>query len=131
MPMEKEIKKIAVIGASTHPAKYGNKIIKDLLAKGYQVVPVNPAQQEIEGLPVIHRIDDLPGDTDLLVFVVPAAAGIAMAREAADHGFDKLWFQPGADSDEIVTFLESRLSLKYSTGQCIMKSTDSYGDLHF
>ena len=130
--MTKEIKKIAVIGASNNPAKYGNVIVRDLLAKGYEVVPVNPAQQEIEGLAVIHRIEDLPTDTDLLVFVVPSAVGINMAKAAVAAGFERLWFQPGAESEEIIDFLESsKESIKSSARRCIMQTSQKQGDLHF
>jgi hypothetical protein len=129
--MSKEIKKIAIIGASSQPAKYGNIVLKDLQAKGYRVVPVNPAQQEIEGLPVVQRIDELPDDIDLLVFVVPPSAGINMAKEAVKRGFTRLWFQPGAESDEIVAFLESQQSLQFSVRNCIMKTTNTQGDLLF
>ncbi len=44
----KEFKRIALVGASKNPAKYGNIILKDLLSKGFEVLPVNPNYDEIE-----------------------------------------------------------------------------------
>ena len=43
--------RIAVVGASNDPSKYGNIIVKNLMAHGYDVVPVNPKEATIAGLP--------------------------------------------------------------------------------
>ncbi len=32
---------IAIVGASDNPAKYGNRIYRDLKGKGYRVYPIN------------------------------------------------------------------------------------------
>ncbi|MCX7795383.1 MAG: CoA-binding protein, partial [bacterium] len=36
------IKKIAIVGATIDQKKFGNIVLKDLLKKGFQVIPVNP-----------------------------------------------------------------------------------------
>ncbi|MCL4807454.1 MAG: CoA-binding protein, partial [Thermoanaerobaculia bacterium] len=52
--------RIAVVGASNHPEKYGNIIVKNLAAKGYTVLPVNPRETEIAGLPVFPNLESVP-----------------------------------------------------------------------
>ena len=42
--------RIAVLGASNNPEKYGNVIVRDLDRKGYTVLPINPKEPEIAGL---------------------------------------------------------------------------------
>ena len=37
--------RIAVVGASNNPEKYGHKIVLNLKGKGYTVLPVNPIGQ--------------------------------------------------------------------------------------
>lgn len=127
--MGKDIKTIAVIGASTNRRKYGNIILRDLARKGYEVIPVNPVQKEVEGMPVVHRLSDLPKNTDLLVFVVPAFVGIDMAREAIALGFTRLWFQPGAESGDIIQLLESSEDIVGRYHDCVMLKTFKQGDL--
>jgi predicted CoA-binding protein len=127
--MGKEIKTIAVIGASTNRRKYGNIILRDLARKGYDVIPVNPAQKEVEGLPVVSQLSDLPKETDLLIFVVPAFVGIDMAREAIALGFTRLWFQPGAESGEIIRLLDSSEGIAGRYHDCVMLKTFKQGDL--
>ncbi|EHR78716.1 CoA-binding protein [Thermococcus litoralis DSM 5473] len=118
----KEFKKIALVGASKNPAKYGNIILKDLLSKGFEVLPVNPNYDEIEGLKCYRSVKELPKDVDVIVFVVPPKVGLQVAKEAVEAGFKKLWFQPGAESEEIREFLE-RAGVEYSFGKCIMVET--------
>lgn len=118
----KEFKKIALVGATRNPVKYGNIILKDLVSKGYEVLPVNPKYDEIEGLKCYRSVKELPKDVDVIVFVVPPKVGLQVAKEAVETGFKRLWFQPGAESEEIREFLENA-GAEYSFGRCIMVET--------
>lgn len=118
----KEFKKIALVGATRNPVKYGNIILKDLVSKGYEVLPVNPKYDEIEGLKCYRSVKELSKDVDVIVFVVPPKVGLQVAKEAVEVGFKKLWFQPGAESEEIREFLENA-GVEYSFGRCIMVET--------
>ena len=53
-------KKFAVIGATDNPEKYGNRIIKNLKKRGYEVYPVNPKLKEVEGLPCYASVAEIP-----------------------------------------------------------------------
>ena len=118
----KEFRKIALVGASKNPVKYGNIILKDLVSKGYEVLPVNPKYDEIEGLKCHRSVKELPKGVDVIVFVVPPKVGLQVAKEAVETGFKRLWFQPGAESEEICEFLE-KAGVEYSFGRCIMVET--------
>ena len=41
---------IALVGASNDPKKYGNKILLDLISKGYNVAPINNQEEMISGI---------------------------------------------------------------------------------
>ncbi|MBU1247456.1 MAG: CoA-binding protein, partial [Proteobacteria bacterium] len=64
---------VAVIGASATPGKVGHTIVANMLEAGYKgrIIPVNPKGGEIEGLPVIADVADLPVGLDLAVISVP------------------------------------------------------------
>jgi predicted CoA-binding protein len=64
---------LAVVGASRDDKKFGNKVYKDLIRKGYKTYPVNPNAEEIEGQPCYPDLTALPEAVDGLVFVVPPA----------------------------------------------------------
>ncbi|AEH24579.1 CoA-binding protein [Pyrococcus yayanosii] len=115
-------RRIALVGASPNPDKYGNVILRDLLGKGFEVLPVNPKYDEIEGLRCYRSVRELPKDVDVIVFVVPPHVGLQVVKEAAKAGFKRLWFQPGAESGEIARFLDEN-GVEYSFWKCIMVET--------
>ncbi|MCA8989166.1 MAG: CoA-binding protein, partial [Planctomycetaceae bacterium] len=41
--------RVAVLGASQDRSKYGNKSVRAHLAQGYDVYPINPKSESIEG----------------------------------------------------------------------------------
>ena len=46
---------VAILGASADRTKFGNKAVREFLARGYTVYPVNPKGGEVEGLPGYSR----------------------------------------------------------------------------
>jgi predicted CoA-binding protein len=88
--------RIAVIGASSNAEKYGNIIIKNLLSKGYTVVPINPKGGIIEGLQAYTSVAEVPEPVALATFVVPPAISKKTLASLRASGVDKLWFQDGS-----------------------------------
>lgn len=64
---------IAVIGASRKPGKVGYEILANLKRSGFagQLVPVNPAGEEILGLPAIASLRSYTASLDLAIIAVP------------------------------------------------------------
>ena len=114
---------IAVVGASNDPAKYGNRIYRDLRDKGYAVWPVNPREREIAGDAAYAELAALPAPPDIVNFVVPPKIALAIAREAVAAGITHLWFQPGSESDELKAWLTEQEGVHALTDACIMLRT--------
>jgi acetyltransferase len=76
---------VAVIGASAQ--NLGNFVVKNLV-RGFKgaIYPVNPNYAEIEGLPCFASIADIPGNVDLAIVLVPAAAVPAVLNACALKG---------------------------------------------
>ena len=66
-------KSIAVVGASKRP--WGSNLLENIL-KGYKgkVYPVNPNYDQLEGLTCYPSVEEIPGDIDLAILVIPAPA---------------------------------------------------------
>ncbi|WP_272700869.1 acetate--CoA ligase family protein [Desulfovibrio sp. Fe33] len=79
---------VAVIGASATPGKVGHTVVTNMLSAGYtgKLLPVNPKGGEIEGLPVVTDINDLPRGLDLAVISVPPAAVVESVRQLGAIG---------------------------------------------
>lgn len=117
----------AVIGATTNPAKYGYQVLVDLFKAGLKVSGVNPKHRNIQGVPVFSSLSDVPDKPDVAVFVVPPAMGLTILDEVAKLGIKLVWFQPGADSDEIRAKVKA-LGLKgKADGSCIMVARRRFG----
>ncbi|MBN1917144.1 MAG: CoA-binding protein [Verrucomicrobia bacterium] len=93
---------VAVIGASNDRSKYGNKAVRAYLRQGYDVYPVNPRAETIEGLPSYRSVLDVPAVLDRVTVYVPPAVGIKVLDEIAAKGATEMWLNPGAESDELL-----------------------------
>ena len=113
---------IALIGASNDKNKYGNKILLDLVTKGYNVVPINLKEDNISGLKSYSNIYELSEKPSIINFVVPPNVGFELTKELVESGFDNFWYQPGAESPEISSYLESN-SKNFIDDKCIMVLT--------
>ena len=93
---------VAIIGASTDRRKFGNKAVRAFAAKGYQVFPINPTANEIEGHKAYRSVLDVPADMlDRASLYLPPALGVQVLDEIARKGVGELWVNPGAESDEL------------------------------
>ena len=79
---------VAVIGASTDPAKRGFQAVRALREAGFSgaILPVNPRGGEILGLPVFPSIEALPRVPDLALVCTPAASTPAVLEACAAKG---------------------------------------------
>jgi predicted CoA-binding protein len=93
---------VAVIGASSNRAKFGNKAVRAFRQRGYTVWPVNPHEMEIEGLPVYRSIADVPGPIDMVTFYVPPNVGLQVIEAVAARQPAEVWLNPGSESDELI-----------------------------
>ena len=101
----------AVVGATQNPQKYGNKIYKKLKKFGYEVYPVNPVYQEIEGDKCYPSLEALPKKVDCVNVVVPPEKSEKTLQHVIDLGIENIWFQPGTFTLEIIDASEAAGSI--------------------
>ena len=82
---------IAVVGASTDPAKLGNVILNNLLTGEFLdqdrvLYPINPKAKEILGQTTYPSVLDVPEPIDLAVIAIPYAAVPAAVAECGEKG---------------------------------------------
>lgn len=66
---------IAIVGMSARPGSNGQALLTNLRANGFagEIHLVGRSGGEIDGLPVLSGVDDLPEDVDLALLAVPSA----------------------------------------------------------
>ena len=94
------MKSVAIIGASNHRAKYGNKAVRAFRQQGYQVYPVNPKEAVIEGLTAYSSILQVPVRPEMISVYLPPPILLTVLPDIAARGCDELWLNPGTESEE-------------------------------
>jgi predicted CoA-binding protein len=112
-------KKFAVVGATDNPEKYGNHVVKNLINRGYEVYPVNPRLDEVEGIKCYHTLADIPVKVDVVDFVVPPPITETILQQCRELGLDRIWLQPGSESEAAIAFCHEN-NLKVVHSVCVM-----------
>jgi hypothetical protein len=63
---------------------------------------VNPKETEIEGLPAYKSLADIPEKIDRISVYLPPKVGMTLLDEFKKANPDELFFNPGAESDELM-----------------------------
>ncbi|TWJ19821.1 CoA-binding protein [Geobacter argillaceus] len=112
--------RFGVVGASTDRTKYGNRVLRCYRQKGLSVVPVNPKEREIEGIPCVATVAGLPDDVTSISVITPPAVTEQVVEAAIQKGIKHIWMQPGAESQKAVDrCLEAGINV-IADGSCIL-----------
>lgn len=111
-------RRFAIVGATNNPQKYGYHIFKNLRNRGYEVYPVNPRLNELEGVRCYPSLADIPIKVDVVDFVVPPKVTEQILRECKRLGLNRIWLQPGSESETAIAFCKDN-NLKVVHGVCV------------
>jgi predicted CoA-binding protein len=115
----REVRTIAVVGASMHEHKPSHFVPRYLQEQGYRIVPVNPRGGEILGERVYRRLEDVDVPFDAVEVFRPPAEAAAVTASAVACGARVLWFQLGTHTDEAVRFAREA-GLTVVADRCMM-----------
>lgn len=114
----------AVVGANQDADKFGNIIYKRLKNRGYEVYPVNPLYEDVEGDKCYKDLTSLPKLPHVINMVVPPKRAKQVIEEAAELGVKYVWFQPGTYDDDVME-LSAQLGL-ITVKDCVLVATRRY-----
>lgn len=123
-------KEIAVIGASSNKKKFGNIILRFLKARGFNVYPVNPGLNEIEGVKCFPDTKSLPSAVKSAVFVTkPEVTEIVIENICKEKIITDVWFQHGSESNKALLAAKQN-GLNVINKECIIMFTKPSGFPH-
>jgi len=101
-------RRIAVVGASSNPGRPSFGVFRYLIHHGYDCVPVNPNEREVEGVPAFPTLRaavEATGPFDIVDVFRRSELCEAHAHEAAEAGARCLWLQLG-----VVNWVAARIA---------------------
>lgn len=115
-----DAKVYGVVGASADRHKYGNKVLRCYLQNGYQAIPVNPKEKEIEGIPCVATVLDLPDEVTSISIITPPTVTEKVVDLAIQKGIKNIWMQPGAESSAAVSKCREHDINVIADGSCLL-----------
>ena len=114
---------IAVAGVSRSGNEVANVVFRKLRGAGYDVFPVNPAAEKVEGDACYPNLGSIPSGVDAVFIATHPSVTIEIVRECAELGIKHVWihrsFGRGSVSDEAVEFGRAH-GLSVIPGSCPM-----------
>ena len=85
-------RRIAVTGVSRNPQGHGGNVVyQRLRERGYQVFPVNPSAEQVEGDRCYPDLRSIPGGVEAVVIGTRPETAEATMRECAELGIGHVW----------------------------------------
>lgn len=117
-----EMKNWAVVGATDKKNKFGYKIYKKLKKHNYNVYPVNPNLENIDGDKCYADLASIPAKIEVVDMVVNPKIAIKIMKNIKAEGIEYVWLQPGTRSSQIRSFAKNNnINLIES---CILRNLD-------
>ena len=88
-------RRIALVGVSRDPRDLSRKLFGELRARGYDVVPVHPTLESVEGVPCARRLQDVSPRVEGALLMTPPAATDRVVRDCAEAGVSRVWMHRG------------------------------------
>ncbi len=114
-------KRIVVVGVSRNPKDFTRVLFREFRNHGYDAVPVNPAVDDVDGLPCFKSVAEAATPASaVLVLTKPSVTG-RIAKECADAQVRSIWMYravgSGAVNPEAAAFCRSR-GIRVIEGEC-------------
>jgi predicted CoA-binding protein len=94
--------KVAIIGASNNREKFSNKAVRAYAKQGFEVYPVNPREETVEGIKAYRSILDIPAELDRVTVYLPPNVTLTILEEIAEKGTKELFLNPGSEDKEVI-----------------------------
>lgn len=114
-------RRLAMVGVSRNPGDFSRALFRELESRGYEMVPVNPGADEIDGKRCFHRLADIQPAVDGAFVMAPSSAAESIVQDCAAAAVPRIWFYrsigEGSASQEALKFCEEH-HIAVIPGEC-------------
>ena len=126
-------RRLAFVGVSHDPKEFSVAVYRELKKHGYELSPVNPHADTVDGDPCVSSVAELPDNLDGVIVMVPAEASAAVVQGCIDRGIPRVWLHQGAGpssvSDDAVALCRDH-GIEVVDGACPMMFMDDAAWFH-
>jgi predicted CoA-binding protein len=103
----KDSRTIAVVGLSPKPHRPSHQVARYLMRAGYTIIPVNPGQSTILGLPCYPNLRAIPTPVDMVDIFRRQKEVLPIVEDAIAIGARFVWMQEGIVNEEAAARAEA------------------------
>lgn len=126
-------RRLALVGVSRNPSDFSARLFRDLVARGYDVVPVNPHLDEIGDRRCYARVQEIWPPVKAALLLTPPALTNQVVRDCAEAGVEAVWMHRGAGagavSPEAAAFCRAH-GIQVIEGECPYMYLPHAGAVH-
>lgn len=124
-----EPKKIAIAGVSANTKKFGYAIFNELRQKGFDICPINPNLQEVDGVKCYSSVNEIPDTYEKLFIVTPKTETDKILTEAAQKGIKHIWIQQMSNTSETAKIAKEK-NIDLIDKECIFMYAEPVTSIH-
>ena len=127
------LRRLAFVGVSRHPRDFSRALFRDLVGRGYDVVPVNPHGVEALGRRSFPRVQDIDPPVEAALIMTPRAQTEEAVRDCVSAGVRFVWLHKGAGRGSVTAGaleLCDKHGLDVVPGACPYMFLESPGFVH-
>lgn len=117
---------VAVLGASDKPDRFSYKALQLLRQHGHKVIPIHPALNEIDGVPVKAALDHIDQPVDTLTVYVSAAVSAGLIDKIVALKPGRVIFNPGSESPELTDALDANAIVYQDACTLVLLNTGQF-----
>ena len=122
-------KRIAVVGLSPKTSRDSNKVARYLLEQGYDIIPVNPGQQQILERTCYKSLEDIPFAVDVANLFINPARIPPVVDQCIRIGVKAIWMQLGIVHNESAAKARAA-GIEVVMNRCIMREHQNFPDVN-
>ncbi len=123
-------KTVAVVGISDKPGRHSNDVARQLMRRGFTIIPVNPALKEWNGIPAYAYVSEIPDSIAIDIVDIfrrseytPETVRDVLKRSAKPRC---IWLQLGIINAEARQLAEDA-GIFYVENHCMAIETGKFG----
>jgi uncharacterized protein len=115
--------RLAVVGVSRDPRDFSRGLFRELLRRGYDLVPVHPAGGVVEGRPCARCVQDVQPPVEGALVMTPPPAAEQVVRDCVAAGIPRVWLHRGIGPGAVST---AAVSLCHENGIAVVEGECPY-----